>query len=105
MSRKSGVCEALWGFVVLLAALDLLFTWSFEHIMCTCEQNLVAALLYQWGGTQAVTAYKVGWTAFAWTMGHTKTKYSPYVLPVWLTGHLVALLLILVSLGQIFLHR
>lgn len=87
----------LWLFVFATSLMDMWFFWHFQSIMREVELNPVALYFFSHGGVPAVFGLRGGILLYAFAMSKTHTKISGFVLPVWVMGHALLLMLLVGS--------
>jgi len=84
----------IWGFMVMVALLDVAFTWQCQSTMSEWESNPVARWALHKAGSEATILYRVLCLAFAGIMSETRTRLSWLITPVWGFGHLYLLIIL-----------
>jgi hypothetical protein len=91
----------LWTAIAAVAVFDVTITWRLSTLARHCEMNPVAAVIIESWGMPAATIYRALLLLFAFVMSRTRTKYSKYVLPVWLMAHVFLVLFLIANWQQL----
>jgi hypothetical protein len=87
----------VWLFIAGVAVVDTGFFWVGRETAPDWELNPVALAALHCTGISGVIVYRAIWVGFAWFMARTRNRYAWLVTPVWATGHLYCLVVLLLS--------
>jgi hypothetical protein len=87
----------VWVFIFAVAVADTSFFWFQRDTAELWELNPMALAALQFTGMGGVIVYRAVWIGFAWRMARTRARYAWLVTPVWGTGHLYLLVVLLLS--------
>jgi hypothetical protein len=94
---RANLLLVAWVFVVAVAVADAAFFWSCRDSAPDWELNPVVLLVLRCAGLVGVMVYRAAWVGFALFMAHTRTRLSWLITPVWATGHLYLLAVLMWS--------
>jgi hypothetical protein len=94
---RASILVPIWTFVVGVSIADAAFFWLCRETATDWEVNPVALLVLRCAGLTGVMIYRAAWLGFALFMAHTRTRLSWLITPVWATGHLYLLAVLMWS--------
>jgi hypothetical protein len=87
----------IWGFILGVALMDVLFTWQYRQSALEWEVNPAASLVFQWKGVLGAAVYRAVWLGYAGVLARLRTRFSWLITPVWGAGHLYLLIVLIRS--------
>src|ERR1700730_3926904 len=94
---RAKILLGAWVFVVAVSVADAAFFWFCRDTAREGEVKPVVLLVLRCAGLVGVMGWRAAWGGFALFMGHTGTRRSWLIAPVWATGHLYLLAVLMWS--------